>query len=113
MGSGGAVAENVAHLTRQLIQTSYKQYFTHHCLLRCTAFQFLDGKPVALALFRQQIAFNLLPLVGQIQEDGQSIVEHRIVEQTRQLLSNPELGLQLLAVGCRCILATPRPFICG
>jgi aspartate-semialdehyde dehydrogenase len=66
--------------------------------LREQTIDLLSGKPVKKKLFDQRIAFNLLPQVGELQEDGSTTEEARIAEE----LVNG-LGQQDLRVSATCM----------
>jgi aspartate-semialdehyde dehydrogenase len=57
--------------------------------------QLLNGKPAANILFSRQIAFNLIPQVGQPLDDGLSATEQRMTEQTLRLLGQPDMELSV------------------
>lgn len=57
--------------------------------------QLLNGKPLSPVVFSKQIAFNLIPLVGMPQSNGQSEVELRIIDDTQQVLSQQNMDLSV------------------
>lgn len=58
----------------------------------------LNGRGVEKAVYPQQIAFNILPYVGEIGTDGHSESERRLLQQTRRILSNERLELNASCV---------------
>ncbi len=63
-------------------------------MVRQTA-QLLNGKPISPLVFSKQIAFNLIPLVGRPQSNGQSDAELRIIGDTKQVLSQQSMDLSV------------------
>ena len=55
----------------------------------------LNAKPAGPLTFEKQIAFNLIPLVGSPLNNGLSDVERRIIDDTRQVLGQPQLDLSV------------------
>jgi aspartate-semialdehyde dehydrogenase len=49
-------------------------------------------------IYPQQIAFNVLPYVGEIRVDGHTDVEKRLVTQTRRVLGNNSLNINVSSV---------------
>ena len=49
----------------------------------------LNVRPIESHLFPQQIAFNVLPLVGALEENGYSISETRLVRESQKILDDP------------------------
>ncbi|HEX3847121.1 MAG TPA: aspartate-semialdehyde dehydrogenase, partial [Steroidobacteraceae bacterium] len=58
----------------------------------------LSGKQPGARAFGQQIAFNVIPHVDAIEEDGVSREERRIWRETRRLLGLPALAINVTAV---------------
>lgn len=58
----------------------------------------LNGRGAESSVFPQQIAFNVLPLVGDVGGDGHSSAEKRIVSQTRRLLGDSQLQINATCV---------------
>ena len=58
----------------------------------------LSGKRARGRAFGRQIAFNVIPQVDAIQEDGTSREERRLWEETRALLGLPSLAVNATAV---------------
>jgi aspartate-semialdehyde dehydrogenase len=58
----------------------------------------LNGKQPRAGGFGQQIAFNVIPQVDAIGEDGVSREEHRIWQETRRLLGLAQLPINVTAV---------------
>ena len=53
----------------------------------------LNVRPIESRVFAKQIAFNILPQVGEIQENGYSLEENRIVWESRKITENPALNV--------------------
>lgn len=53
----------------------------------------LNGRDAEASFFGQQIAFNLLPLTGQITESGASDTETQIINQLRRVLNDNQLEI--------------------
>jgi aspartate-semialdehyde dehydrogenase len=53
----------------------------------------LNARPIEPQVFSKQIAFNILPQVGEIQENGYSVEENRIVHESRKITQNPNLSI--------------------
>ena len=58
----------------------------------------LNGRGAEHSVYSQQIAFNLLPSVGEIGNDGHSSAERRVVEQTRRLLGDSSLQVNATCI---------------
>lgn len=57
--------------------------------------QLLNGKPVTPLIFPKQIAFNLYPQVGEIGNNGLTTTEQRIIDHTRRILADENIGISL------------------
>ena len=53
----------------------------------------LNARPIESHVFAKQIAFNILPQVEEIQENGYSLEENRIVQESRKITQNPALNI--------------------
>jgi len=51
----------------------------------------LNVRPIESQVFSQQIAFNVLPQVGELEENGYSIQEVRMVRESQKILDQPAL----------------------
>lgn len=51
----------------------------------------LNVRPIESQVFSQQIAFNVLPQVGELEENGYSIQEVRMVQESQKILDQPAL----------------------
>lgn len=51
----------------------------------------LNMRPIESQVFSQQIAFNVLPQVGGLEENGYSIQEAGLVRESRKILDDPSL----------------------
>jgi aspartate-semialdehyde dehydrogenase len=58
----------------------------------------LSGRPARGRAFGRQIAFNVIPQVDQLDEEGVSREERRLREETRRLLGAPQLAVNATAV---------------
>jgi aspartate-semialdehyde dehydrogenase len=58
----------------------------------------LSGKKARGRAFGRQIAFNVIPQVDTLEEDGLSREERRLWEETRRLLGRPQLEVNATAV---------------
>jgi aspartate-semialdehyde dehydrogenase len=58
----------------------------------------LNGRGAEPKIYPQQIAFNVLPYVGEIRADGHTDVEKRLVTQTRRVLGNSSLNINVSSV---------------
>jgi len=58
----------------------------------------LSGRKARGKAFGRQIAFNVIPQVDQVDEEGVSREERRLWEETRRLLDAPELAINATAV---------------
>ena len=58
----------------------------------------LSGKPARGRAFGRQIAFNVIPLVDTLLEDGTSREERRLWQETRRVLDLPVLAINATAV---------------
>src|SRR5208282_1368456 len=58
----------------------------------------LSGRTARGKAFGRQIAFNVIPQVDQLDEDGVSREERRLWEETRRLLDAPQLAINATAV---------------
>ena len=58
----------------------------------------LSGKKARGRAFGRQIAFNVIPLVDTLEDDGVSREERRLWEETRRLLGLPALEVNATAV---------------
>lgn len=66
-------------------------------LARQTA-QLLNARAVACDVFPRQIAFNLLPRIGEMLDNGYTGEEMKLVQETRKVLALPELAINATAV---------------
>lgn len=53
----------------------------------------LSGRPVESKIFAKQMAFNLLPQVGDLTDQGHTVQEIRLLKETRRVLAKPNLPL--------------------
>ena len=58
----------------------------------------LNGRGAEHNIYPQQIAFNVLPYVGEIRGDGHTDVEKRLVTQTRRVLGNESLPINVSSI---------------
>ncbi len=57
-----------------------------------------NQRALAPEVFAKQIAFNLLPRIGAVAEDGFTAEEHKIAAEVMKLLQAPDLGLNVTSV---------------
>lgn len=80
--------------------------------------QLLTFQPVSTRVFSRQIAFNCLPLIGELDDQGQSSEERRVTGELRALLGEPTLAIAFTAVrvpvfyghGASVSVETTQPF---
>ena len=53
----------------------------------------LNARPIESQVFRKQIAFNILPQIGAIQDNGYSLDENQMVLESRKILQKPALRI--------------------
>ncbi|OFZ71965.1 MAG: aspartate-semialdehyde dehydrogenase [Bdellovibrionales bacterium RIFOXYD1_FULL_44_7] len=58
----------------------------------------LNDKPFEVRSFSNRIAFNCIPHIGRFSEDGSTSEEKKIVDETRKILSLPDLRISATAV---------------
>jgi aspartate-semialdehyde dehydrogenase len=58
----------------------------------------LAGKPAKTAVYPHQIAFNVLPQVDDFEPDGYTREEHKMVNETRKILHDPDLPVSATCV---------------
>ncbi len=66
--------------------------------LLAQSIQLANFRPVTQKVFRQQMAFNLVPHCGSMQSDGWTSEETKLVHETRKILGEPELQIAATAV---------------
>ncbi len=66
-------------------------------LARQTA-ELLNARPLEPRFFDRQVAFNLLPQVGKLDEQGHGSLEKRLVSELRELLELPLLKISVTCV---------------
>ncbi|MDO3379417.1 aspartate-semialdehyde dehydrogenase [Geoalkalibacter halelectricus] len=66
--------------------------------LRKQVGELLNGRPAAPEVYPHQIAFNCLPLIGDILDQGNTRAEMSLVEETRKILGEPNLAMTATAV---------------
>ena len=57
-----------------------------------------NQKPMDIEIFPKQIAFNLLPLIGDVNEAGISGEEAKIMDELKRVLGHPDLGVNVTSV---------------
>lgn len=60
--------------------------------------ELLNMRPLEARVFDQQIAFNLLPRVGVMEEGGHAVLERRVAEELKQVLALPALRVAATCV---------------
>jgi len=58
----------------------------------------LNGRGAEPSFYRQQIAFNVLPYVGEVGSDGYTVSERCLIDQTRRLLGHEDLIIDAACV---------------
>lgn len=58
----------------------------------------LNGQGADPKFYSQQIAFNVLPSVGEVDEDGHNGAERRIVEQTKSIIADKQLQVNATCI---------------
>lgn len=58
----------------------------------------LNAQGAEPKFYSQQIAFNVLPNVGELDENGHSDVERRIVEQSQKIVNDPHLQVNATCI---------------
>ncbi|MFT6790879.1 MAG: aspartate-semialdehyde dehydrogenase [Cellvibrionaceae bacterium] len=58
----------------------------------------LNGRGAKAEVYPKQIAFNLLPSIGDIADDGHSDTEQRLVQQTRRILGDETLNINAVCI---------------
>jgi aspartate-semialdehyde dehydrogenase len=58
----------------------------------------LNGQGAEPKFYKQQIAFNVLPSVGEVDENGHSTAELCILEQTRTIINDPLLQMNVTCI---------------
>lgn len=58
----------------------------------------LNGQPAERGAFAKQAAFNLIPRIGEIDENGDSQCERRLAEDLRRVLGAPDLPISATCV---------------
>ena len=66
--------------------------------LRIQCGELLNGRPCTARVFPQQVAFNCLPQVGPLEENGESWAERLLAGETRRIFGTPSLGVCATAV---------------
>ena len=92
-GNSEIVRINVA--TYQAVSSAGKKGATE--LARQTS-NLLNGLPVEPELFAQQIAFNILPEVGELDESGHSSAELGLVNDMRRVMADDTLAISATCV---------------
>lgn len=58
----------------------------------------LNGQPAEKGAFDKQAAFNLIPRIGEADEDGSSMVERQLADDVRRILELPQLPVSATCV---------------
>ena len=58
----------------------------------------LDGRPAVPSVYPHQIAFNVLPQVDGFEADGYTKEEHKMVNESRKILHDPDLAVSATCV---------------
>ncbi len=60
--------------------------------------QLLNGKPIKPKVYPQQIAFNVLPFIDELQENGYTKEEMKIVWETQKIFDDKKISINATAV---------------
>jgi len=60
--------------------------------------ELLNGRPAKNAVYQKQIAFNVLPQVDDLEENGYTVAEMNIIRETRRVLNNSSIEINVTAV---------------
>ncbi len=66
--------------------------------LNTQAAQVLAGKPTTAAAYPHQIAFNVLPHIGSLKEDGYYSEEVKMRQETQKILHQPDIAISTTCV---------------
>jgi len=66
--------------------------------LRETTSNALAGKPVEPKVYEHRIAFNLIPKIGSVKEEGHTSEELKMVNETRKIMHAPDLAIATTCV---------------
>lgn len=58
----------------------------------------LNGRSVEPRVYAKQIAFNILPQIGDFKENGYTAEEMKIIEETQKILNDPSIKVNVTAV---------------
>ena len=58
----------------------------------------LNGKEAEISAFPHRIAFNCIPEIGEVTENGNTSEEEKVIKETRKILEIPELDISSTAV---------------
>ncbi len=58
----------------------------------------LNAQPIEAKIFKEQIAFNLLPQIGELDENGVSRQEISLMRESRKILEDETIGINATAV---------------
>lgn len=58
----------------------------------------LNGKEAEISAFPHRIAFNCLPEIGELTENGNTTEEEKVIKETRKILELPDLNISSTAV---------------
>jgi aspartate-semialdehyde dehydrogenase len=58
----------------------------------------LNGKEIEASVFPHRIAFNCIPEIGEVTENGNTSEEEKVIKETRKILELPDLNISSTAV---------------
>jgi aspartate-semialdehyde dehydrogenase len=58
----------------------------------------LNGKEAEISAFHHRIAFNCIPEIGEVTENGNTSEEEKVIKETRKILDLPDLNISSTAV---------------
>jgi len=61
--------------------------------LRDSTSRVLSGEPIEPKVYKHRIAFNLIPEIGSIKDDGYTSEELKMVNETRKIMHAPDLAI--------------------
>jgi aspartate-semialdehyde dehydrogenase len=66
--------------------------------LRDTTSDVLAGKSIEPKIYKHRIAFNLIPEIGSVKDDGYTSEELKMVDETRKIMHAPDLAIATTCV---------------
>ena len=66
--------------------------------LRDTTYSALAGKPIEPKIYKHRIAFNLIPEIGSVKDDGYTSEELKMADETRKIMHAPDIAIATTCV---------------